>query len=963
MDNNTPVNNKITVAGRAYANLNDAIEAANALGVTVQINDNITDKVLVTVNGTIETNGYTLNIDPASYGFVTNGTKYTFNEDYQYNAYWYNGTLGNTEAMLDDANYIKTVAKLGHELDYENLFTEGTANYDILQVVTQDGWAYDYNATEKVTSLIPTLAELEAAKADANRVVKFYPVITGVDMAYCVKDSLGTVYAGGVNGADVAEVIKNFKNGDTLVILKDVVLNENFVITATADAPKVINIDLNGNTLARSTTGIFFEIGAYTTLNVYSSEEGAMLVAATTANGTAIANGGTAFAISDGTTGCRTPGKTEIYSLIAYNRADVTDAYVNVGKFGEIPGSNMTVVADRLFFGHKGGENCTMTSDGANIYSPSSDKTVVVETYTYDGNVNVKNAIMFAPLKQNVVNANGFSESSKIAGARFPGFEEVIITADIRFENLIIVNKVSGMGDSTNDNVVSNNGDHNYVTITFNNVVATGRLNPSNETRNSMDGFVAVEKHDCKTANPTAGTVSAECNIPMTWQALDLGITESVLAFTIPAYNTTTGEMVNCTTYNVANNGTSVEGLANAYVLPRLTGATVNAENAVKVIWNGLGTNAAAKTEYYVAGTAYKTITAPTDVAGYQLNVTKQVFDGNWTGIPEAGTIITESVNVTPGYTVEANIVGLKANLSLYSDFLINLYIPVSLKDYVVSVNGAALGNETVTIGEDEYFMLTVAKLATDATVGANFEFVVTEGDYTATKTVSVSVVNYAKKVLEGEYDEAEKVLMYYMLNYVSCAGMYFDESEYSEILELLDTYLDLYSKVDVADTYANALTDTGLGSIFASASLKLAEAPAFTLVPNGSFAGTVTVAYGNTVRTFTVRAGSTAKIVIDGMKIYNFVEDITVTATALDGTVTTGKLNLDTYVKYHVENAENYASSTQYDSELALPVIIALYEYVNVADMYVNGTMFPEVDGGEVEGDVEGEVDGGEAA
>jgi DNA-binding MarR family transcriptional regulator len=206
---------------------------------------------------------------------------------------------------------------------------------------------------------------------------------------------------------------------------------------------------------------------------------------------------------------------------------------------------------------------------------------------------------------------------------------------------------LSGISDGKNNNIVSNNGDDRYVTITFNNVVTTGRLNPSNAIRNSMDGFVAAEVHSAAGDNPTANTITAKCNIPMTWQSIDIGITESVLNFAIPAFNSTTGEFVIVSSVNIASRGTSTEGLANAYVLPMLTGASIYKDDAVKVAWKGLGTNANAKTEYYVPGTPYVSVAAPT-AAEYKLNAVKLVHDKNWNGIPAAGTVMNENINVVP---------------------------------------------------------------------------------------------------------------------------------------------------------------------------------------------------------------------------------------------------------------------------------------------------------------------------
>ena len=924
----------IEVAGKHYSDLNSAIKYANELGVMIQLNGDINVPQTVTENAIVKTNGYKLPISSDSYGFVVEGDKYTFNEDYSYNAYWYNGDLSDPAALEDDSNYIKTVAKVGHELYHENVYALGSPDYTLLQIIAQDGWAREFGSEEKIEHLIPTLADLELAKADENRAIRFYPVITGIDMIYVVKNSEGVICNGGIDNESATAALKALANGDTLVLLSDVGLTEsNLLFVSTADAPKVIGIDLNGNSIFRTVGGVMFQVGAYTTLNVYSSKAGGSVVA-TVASGASngLSDGGTAFAINDGTNNSAWLAAKNLVST----RANVTEAYINVGKFGDIPGSNMIVAAERAYYGFKGGENCAITSDGVNIYAPGSASSCAIDSYVYDGNITFKNGIIYAPEKDNVVNAAGFSKDSKVGDAypRLEGFESIIITADIRIENAIIVNRLSGISDGNNNNVVSNNGDDLYVTITFNNVVTTGRLNPSNANRNSMDGFVAAEVHSAVSNNPTANTITAICNIPMTWQSIDIGITESVLNFAIPAFNSTTGELVIVSSVNIASRGTSTEGLANAYVLPMLTGASIYKDDAVKVAWKGFGTNANAKTEYYVPGTPYVSVAAPT-AAEYKLNAVKLVHDKNWNGIPAAGTVMNENINVVPGYKVESNISGIKANLSLYSDFIVNLYVPSAYAEYI-KVNGNDITANSVTLGEASFVKAKVSKNAKEASSDAVFEITIAEAGYIATKTVNISIADYAAQILGGSYTDSDKILMYYMLNYASEAAKYFDENNTAdEELEKLLADNAQWNVINVEKNFANAIENIGLDKIFTSSGITLGETPMFTFTPNGKFKGTVTVTYGDgNVRTFTVAEDSTAKLSVEGMKIYNFCTNLTVTAVGTvagmdDEQTIVGTINFDTYAKYHTDNAANEESLTKDESIAALELINALYDYV----------------------------------
>lgn len=944
--NDQPVNLNVTVAGRAYADFNAALKAAKELGVEVELHADITQAQVITENGVIDTNGYELAIDSASYGFAKNGNKITFNDDYWYNVKWYVGEYGNADAMNDPANYINGIAKVGIELDRENILTTETPDYTKFTSMTQDGWAYTADATEKATPVVPTLDDLAAAKANEDRSLTLYPVITEVPMAYYIKDAAGVVYKGSTNSDTAAEALKTLPSGHTFVLNGDVVLNESALLFAsTADAPVTLNIDLNGHALVRGVTGVMFQVGAYTTLNVYSSVPGGRVIASTTNAEGNINDGGTAFVISDGTNN----SNATTDKLLVGTRGDITEAYINVGKFGDIPGSNMTVIAERAYYGFKGGENCAITVDGATTIAPGTADTTAIQTYVYDGDIIFKNAILVVPTKDNVVNIAAFSQASKhtldngTVSPRNEGFEDVIITAGVRFENVIIVNNIPqlGGGTSTKNNVVSNCGDDRVKALVFNNVVTSGRLNPSNNggERVVMDGFVAAEIHDARGLNPTAGTVTANCNLPMTWQSLDLGIIEDVLNFTVTAYNASAGELTDCATYNVVNNGASTEGIENAYLLPMLTGATIYADDAVKVNWLGLGENANAKTEYYVPGTPYVTIN-PFTAPAYAMNATKLVHDGTWVGAPAHDTVMTADVNVTPGYTVEANVSGFKTNLSLYSDFLVNLYIPAALGQYVTAVNGVALPESTVTIGEAEFYRVIVAKKANEVSTDAVFEIALKEGEYVATKTVKVNILDYATGILNGEYDLEIQSLIAYMLHYAYRAEFYFNGSSSAKLENLIFNEASIGS--GGLEDYAceNAIENTGLDPIFSSASVQLNETPAFVFTPNGKFAGTVTITYGDSVRTYTVLEGSTTKIVVEDMKIYNFAKTLTITAVGTvigeEGEQTiTGSFNLDTYTKYHIENSTNSESATQGESQRAILLIKALYNYVKEAANY----------------------------
>jgi hypothetical protein len=174
---------------------------------------------------------------------------------------------------------------------------------------------------------------------------------------------------------------------------------------------------------------------------------------------------------------------------------------------------------------------------------------------------------------------------------------------------------------------------------------------------------------------------------------------------------------------------------------------------------------------------------------------------------------------------------------------------------------------------------------------------------------------------------------MFYMLTYANEAYKYFGNNTDNETVKaLLTAYADAKGEGMADQTYANAIAELSLGSVFESATVKLTSAPAFVLNLKAGFEGTVTVTYGENVRNYTVTATDDREIVIEGMKVYNFGAELTINATGKIGETEVktenAKYNLDTFVKYHVESdaAESVACEA---------LLKALYDYVTCADLY----------------------------
>jgi hypothetical protein len=380
--------------------------------------------------------------------------------------------------------------------------------------------------------------------------------------------------------------------------------------------------------------------------------------------------------------------------------------------------------------------------------------------------------------------------------------------------------------------------------------------------------------------------------------------------------------------YTFASTGATIDGAGT--VLGNYVVRTVKATDTLKVTFKGIGGNEDIVQEYAVGAK----VIAPT-IPGADVGVFKLVHDGTFdVELPE---VLTAALTVTPGVKAEANMTGIKTNISVYSDFLVNLYIPAEYKEYItkIAVGNLVLDTTDVVIDGVNYIKVAMAKNAEDAADDIVFAITVKSGSYMDAATVTVSVASYAEKVLTDENATAEdKQLMYYVLNYANEAYKYFVGAAAANetLTTLLATYESAKGEAE-ENTYAGAIEELALGNVFASASVKLTSAPAFVLTLKEGFAGTVTVTYGDNTRTYTVTAEDEREIVIAGMKAYNFALNITVNAEGTIGeeavATENAQYNLDTFVKYHV-------NSEAEESVACEALLVALYDYVACAKAYV---------------------------
>lgn len=158
---------------------------------------------------------------------------------------------------------------------------------------------------------------------------------------------------------------------------------------------------------------------------------------------------------------------------------------------------------------------------------------------------------------------------------------------------------------------------------------------------------------------------------------------------------------------------------------------------------------------------------ASTDVYKYEMTLTSK--DGN-----------KEVYEILPKANFE-----ILMNLTLYTDFVYNVYVPKSLVDtkYITSktVNGTKSsfsGAKSITINGSEYYVIEIgiipAHAAADQTVVLE---IVGKNNVKFNHTLTLSIPSYADKILDGNYSATTDNLMNTTLAYIKAATEYFGTS------------------------------------------------------------------------------------------------------------------------------------------------------------------------------------------
>ena len=271
-----------------------------------------------------------------------------------------------------------------------------------------------------------------------------------------------------------------------------------------------------------------------------------------------------------------------------------------------------------------------------------------------------------------------------------------------------------------------------------------------------------------------------------------------------------------------------------------------------------------------------------------------------------------------------------KISVTLYSDFIFNIYIPAT--DGVESIEfcGETVALNTLekkTVDGAEYYVFHKAQAPSAAAEEFGFRVGLNTGDKTVYGNWTVSIVKYANLVLgDSESTEVEKTLIKDILSYVRSAYVYFKSENEAYVKAKIDAIIgEDYDETSLPTDMESA----EVGGGFDSATFRLDAKPSFVFYPETDDEGNLVYdlgAYrftqnGKTLAYETETVSGRTCIVI-AMYAYEISEDI---AYSVDGTEISGEFNIKAYYEF---------AKTQNDDAL-VSIVERLWKYSESANEY----------------------------
>ena len=274
-------------------------------------------------------------------------------------------------------------------------------------------------------------------------------------------------------------------------------------------------------------------------------------------------------------------------------------------------------------------------------------------------------------------------------------------------------------------------------------------------------------------------------------------------------------------------------------------------------------------------------------------------------------------------YEIKAIDLDVDVNLTLYSDFNLNLYLPNNVTG--VEVDGVAALLEKYS--DDQQYTVANSISPSKAADGITFRIVYVEDGKEYAVKYDYSVIAYANKLLATDTAEANaaKSLVASIVRYIDAAYTYeYENAEKPAALTALMASSNYENAItDIATDVNGANNTADLAGVIDSANLRLSGECYYRLNLVAGFSGTLNV----NGKEFVIENGTYDGNTYLDIKLpaRDFNDGLTITASA-DGQSYLGSYTLADYIDYAEENNETNLIALTY----------ALYTYAELASDYV---------------------------
>ena len=276
-----------------------------------------------------------------------------------------------------------------------------------------------------------------------------------------------------------------------------------------------------------------------------------------------------------------------------------------------------------------------------------------------------------------------------------------------------------------------------------------------------------------------------------------------------------------------------------------------------------------------------------------------------------------------------------KTNLTLYSDLIVNFYIPTEnnrVTDFIIDgVSHKVADAPVVDIDGADYYMISHARMS-PADAAARLElgciYKSEAGYFDYSSSSSWSVIKYATNIQNKETVASSKALVSAVVAYVNAAYNYFgSESVTADDLAAMADYLAAYP-AEIPESIADSFgSDTSaISSVVSAVSFDLSPSGIKLLLAVADTSAPLKVAVGGSTLVDLPAGHGNATVAVD-MRAYNLTKPITVSSGDISGSYSLAKY---------------FEDATELDpSEKLSDIILAMYHYGASAltyRSYVNG-------------------------